>query len=324
MESPDQQPSERLASVSVDLDTLPHYMRIHGLSESLLTDAMRERIYSTALPRLMTLFDAHRITPTLFVIGEDLAQPMAQGILQAVHRAGTELANHSHRHLYELARVPAAQVEQEIANADEALFQLTGERPVGFRAPGYALSPEILQSLAKRGYLYDSSVFPAIPYYLAKASVMGAMWLTRRRSGAQLDRPSILLAPRIPYRASLEAPYRRAQGPTGLLELPISVSPRTRTPFFGTGITTMSNWASEVLYGSLRRDVLVNLELHAIDLLDATDGLPPELVKKQPGLGVSVLDKTQRLGQVFRWIKGDRTCVTLREAAQRLATTFPS
>ena len=46
------------------------------------------------------------------------------------------------------------------------------------------LAAPIVWDRAQRGYRYDSSTFPAVPYYLAKAAVMGGMRLLGRRSHA--------------------------------------------------------------------------------------------------------------------------------------------
>ena len=125
----------------------------------------------------------------------------------------------------------------------------------------------------------DSSTFPAVPYYLAKAGVMGALEVLRRPSRAILDSPRVLGAPRVPYRPSLEQPYARGSAP--LMELPMAVAPFTRLPFIGTFATSLPWPLVEATYRSMRGDTFFNFELHAIDVLDDTDGIPPELVRQQ-------------------------------------------
>src|SRR5262249_48569840 len=146
--------------------------------------------------------------------------------LKAAHRTGCEVGNHSQKHLYALSRAPLEEVEREVSQAEEAILIATGERPVGFRAPGYALSATLYQVLERRAYRYDASVFPAVPYYFAKAAVLVAMRATGRSSRAVLDHPSVLQAPRVPYFPDPEHPYRRGRGK--LLELPMTVIPWVR------------------------------------------------------------------------------------------------
>jgi peptidoglycan-N-acetylglucosamine deacetylase len=303
------------ASISVDLDGLVHYARIHGIPETALDERARSLHLAVALPRFLALFERLGIPATLFVIGEDALGP-GSGSLEGAARAGHELASHSHTHPYALARAADAEVDRELAQAEEALHGISGYRPVGFRAPGYALSSTMLGALARRGYRYDASVFPAAPYYLAKAAVLGAMALGGRHSAAVLDRPGVLLAPRRPYRPGLEAPYRRGVAP--LLELPMSVTPLLRVPFFGTLLTTAPWMLVKRAYRSLAADAFLSLELHAVDLLDAGDGIPAELVRVQRDLAVPVSRKERRLADVLAWISRDFTFTTLAGSATAL------
>ena len=303
------------AAISVDLDGLVHYARIHGIPGSALDDRAHSLHLAVALPRFLALFERFGIPATLFVIGEDVGTPGSTS-LEAAARAGHELASHSHTHPYALARAPEDEVDRELSRAEDALRGVSGSRPVGFRAPGYALSATMLGTLARRGYRYDASVFPAAPYYLAKAAVLGAMALAGRRSAAVLDRPGVLLAPRRPYRPALEAPYQRGDAP--LLELPMSVTPLLRLPFFGTLVTTAPWTLVRRAYRAVAADAFLSLELHAVDLLDAEDGIPAELVRVQRDLAVPVDRKERRLADVLAWISRDFTFTTLAGSATAL------
>jgi peptidoglycan/xylan/chitin deacetylase (PgdA/CDA1 family) len=305
----------RLSALSVDLDSLPHYCRIQGLPESLLDERARALVASKAIPRLLELFARHKAPATFFVIGADVAGPGMQNALRASMDAGVELASHSWSHDYAISRLSSAEIEADLVRCEEAL-QTVGAVPRGFRAPGYSLTPALLQAVAARGYEYDSSTFPATPYYLAKSAVMGGLAMLGRPSAAILGSPRVLLAPRTPYRPSLSAPYARGDAP--LVELPMAVAPLTRLHFIGTFATTMPWPVVEATFRSLRRDVLFNFELHAVDVLDASDGVPPELARQQRDLQVPVKVKLERLGKLFGWLGEDRERVTVLEAARRL------
>lgn len=305
----------RLSALSVDLDSLPHYCRIQGLPDSLLDERALGLIADKAIPRLLELFAAASAPATFFVIGADVGLPGMKRALTAAHAAGVELASHSSSHDYALSRRARADIEADLARCEAELAEV-GVSPKGFRAPGYTLSPALLQAVAARGYEYDSSTFPAAPYYLAKASVMGALAALRRPSRAILDSPRVLLAPRTPYRPSLEAPYQHGDAP--LVELPMAVAPVTRLPFIGTFATSAPWPLVEATFRTLRRDALFNFELHAVDVLDASDGVPAELVRQQRDLQVPVRVKMERLGKLFAWLGADRDRVTVLEAARRL------
>ncbi|HXX29843.1 MAG TPA: polysaccharide deacetylase family protein [Myxococcaceae bacterium] len=305
----------RRAAVSVDLDGLVHYARIHGLAESALDARASSLHLELGLPRFLALFGRLGLPATFFVVGEDVGGPGTES-LRAAARAGNELASHSHTHPYALARAEEEVVVQELERAEEALAAVAASRPVGFRSPGYTLSGPILRALLRRGYRYDASVFPAAPYYLTKALVLGAMAVAGRRSASVLDSPSVLLAPRCPYRPDPAAPYRR--GDAALLELPMAVTPVMRLPFIGT-LLTAAPWALvRRAYGALAREEFLSVELHAVDLLDAADGVPAALVRAQRDLSIPKERKEQRLAEVLTWLARDFTCTTLADAAAEL------
>jgi peptidoglycan/xylan/chitin deacetylase (PgdA/CDA1 family) len=303
-----------LASLSVDLDSPVHYCRIFGLGEALLDDAAQDLIATRAIPRLLELL--HGAPGTFFVIGEDLGRPALPAALRGALAAGVELASHSFSHDYALSRRDEAAIAEDLQRGDEAMLRTLGVSPLGFRAPGYTLSPALLRALAGRGYRYDSSAFPAAPYYLAKAAVMGSLALLGRPSRAVLDRPGVLLAPTSAYRPALDAPYRRGDAP--FVELPITVAPYTRVPFYGT-LATLAPWpVVQATYRMLRATEHLNFELHALDVLDVSDGLPPALAQAQRDLAVPASRKLKRLGEVVGWLKADRELATVAEAAHRV------
>jgi hypothetical protein len=306
----------RLASVSVDLDSLHHYCRIHGVPETLLSDEARALVYALAVPRFLQLFREADVNATFFVVGEDAEAAWAQGPLKDAAAQGMELGNHSHGHAYHLTRLPTERLAEQVKKGGDAIEAVCGRRPTGFRAPGYTLSASLLQELERQGYLYDSSAFPAAPYYLAKAGVMALLSLTGRPSRAVLDTPRVLFAPRVPYRPSSETPYRRGASP--VLELPMSVTPWARFPFIGASVTLLPRAVWRQAYRSLQADAFFNFELHGVDLLDAEDGIPQALVRRQRDLAVPWAVKRARLAEVLSWLKQDAEVVTLEQAARAL------
>lgn len=306
----------RLACLSVDLDSLPHYCRIHGLDERGLPGRARTLVYDVALPRFLALFDEVGAPATLFAIGEDAElEPQARALGAAVAR-GHEVGNHSYAHDYALSRRAPGAVADDVRRAHEVLTRATGTAPVGFRAPGYTLSAPLHAAYAGLGYRYGSSAFPAAPYYLGKAAVMGALALTGHPSRAVLDSPRVLLAPRTPYVPDPVRPYARGEG--GVLELPMAVSRVARFPFIGTFVATLPRRLVRALYRGLAREAFLNLEMHGVDLLDASDGIPAELVSRQRDLRVPVARKRAQLAEVFRALAQDYDVVTLAVAAGRL------
>lgn len=308
-------------AVSIDLDGLPCYYRIHGLGAA--PPELEHVILERALPRAANLFSKRGMHVTWFVVGRDAdAEAALPDHVQRVANAsrlrtladyGDELGNHSYSHPYDLARLGTAVVDDEIANCDRVLRAL-GTSPRGFRAPGYDLSATMLDSLARRGYRYDSSVFPAPGYYAAKAAVMAALAIARQPSGAVMTNPRALAAPTIPYRPAMTSPWRRGQSP--LVELPIAVTPWTRLPAIGTTLIVAPPLLRARLLSAMQSRDFFNFELHGIDFADAEkDGIPGELVARQADLRVSVDEKLARLEHILDELGKTRRFATLAEIA---------
>lgn len=304
----------RLAAISVDLDSLPHYCRIHGLSESILDERARGLVYSLAVPRFRELFQNASVPATFFAIGEDLKTAEAKQAMADALAGGVEIANHSQSHDYALSRMSVADARAEVRLGAEAIFEAVGVRPTGFRAPGYTLSSSLYRALIEEGVSWDSSTFPAAPYYTAKAMVMGGLALIGRPSRSVLDSPRVLLAPTSPYRPDPANPYRRGGGE--VQELPVTVSPVLRLPFIGTFATMMPMPLVRATYKSLQKVELFNFELHGVDVLSASDGIPDVLVRAQRDLRIPTAEKLSRLAEIFGWLRRDFDVVTLSTAAE--------
>jgi peptidoglycan-N-acetylglucosamine deacetylase len=304
-----------LACISVDLDSLHHYCRIYGMAESVLDGRARALIYEAAVPRFLDLFAELAVPGTFFAIGEDLGDESAKAALRKAHAAGVEIANHTFHHDYALTRRTPEAIADDVRRGAEAIREAIGTAQVGFRAPGYTLNGPLYRALEQDGYLYDSSTFPAAPYYAVKATVMGALAAIGRPSRAILDSPRVLTAPRVPYWPDRLAPYRRGDG--SVLEIPIATS-AARVPFYGTLAVSLGAALVRPLYLGARGTPLLNFELHAVDILGAGDGIPSELVSHQRDLGIEREVKGSRLRDVFRWIKADFEVVTLADGARRI------
>ena len=182
--------------------------------------------------------------------------------------------------------------------AERAIDEATGKKPRGFRAPGYTLSPALLDVVRERGYAYDSSLLPSPPYYLAKAAALGVYALRRRKSESILGGMAQLFARR--------SAHRRA----GVRELPVATVPLLRAPVIGTSVLLWPALARAGFAGGH-----LNLELHGIDALDESD-VPSAIARAQPGVRTKAARKLGRLRAVLQSLPG--AACTLEQAALRL------
>jgi peptidoglycan/xylan/chitin deacetylase (PgdA/CDA1 family) len=287
-----------VVSVSVDLDPVECYWRIHALPGT-PPEGARTAILRRCLPRFAELFARHGARATFFVVGRDLDQDAeGRALLAQLARDGHELGSHTYTHPYDLVRLPAAEIAGEIDRAHGVIGACCGTAPIGFRAPGYEISGDVIDLLRERKYRYDSSAFPSVPYYTAKAAVMASMRALGRKSGSYLGSPRILTAPRAPYRPAPGSPYR--EGALDIVELPMAVTPVLRLPVIGTSLVTAPAWLRRHLVASALRTPFFNLELHGIDLADAeADEIPPALIAKQPDLRRPLAHKLAALDETL-------------------------
>lgn len=305
----------RLFSVSIDLDPLRCYHEIHGLSPLPGDSPLVNVVLQRALPRFLALCDELGIAATLFVVGEDLHRDaLGRETLRQAAQAGHELANHSFAHPYALSRLDRAVIEREVGDCHLALQALTGQAPVGFRAPGYEISAELVDVLEAFGYRYDSSLFPCPPYYAAKLAVLGRMKLSGMQSTSIIGDPRAQLGPSQPYRMNPRAPHQVGHG--ALIELPIAVTRFLRLPAIGTSLLLKRGLRWAILAG-MRQQPVFNLELHGMDLLDAdADGIPEPLRSKQPDLRVPLDRRLAALREVISSLAGRARAMRLCDLAE--------
>ncbi len=269
----------RRFALSIDLDPLSCYRKIYSLGPGPKSESENDPVYTKAIPRFCELCESLGIKGTLFIVGESLNQANAVHSASKSAEAKHELANHTHNHNYDLSKTAK---EEQITRCSDAIQNACGLRPVGFRAPGYLLGPNLLPLLPAQGIRYDSSVLPSPAYQGLKASVLTLMRLLGRPSASILGDPREALAPSAPYRPNPNRPWRRGMSP--LVELPISAP--LGLPLTGGLLALGGRPLSKVLAARLASTEWVQLELHGVDLLDiVSDGLDPAL-SAEPALRI--------------------------------------
>jgi len=181
------------------------------------------------------------------------------------------VGNHSFHHECWLQSYTRDEIVREIDQAEDAIVAATGERPRGFRGPGFSWSTVLLEVLAERGYIYDASTLPtylgplARAYFLATAK-LDAQQRSRRKNlfGSFQDG----FRPVGAYR------WRLPSG-GGLLEIPVTTVPLVKTPFHMSYLIYLSRFSRRLMRGYLRgalalcRAMSVNPSflLHPLDIL---------------------------------------------------------
>lgn len=116
------------------------------------------------LGRVLALLEKYQARATFFVPGSTAIT--FPGPIREIRDAGHEIAHHGWVH-EPVSRLTAEQERSVLRQGLEALEQVTGVRPVGYRAPGWDASPITVELLVDNGFEYDSSLMgnDYVPYW---------------------------------------------------------------------------------------------------------------------------------------------------------------
>jgi polysaccharide deacetylase family protein (PEP-CTERM system associated) len=160
-EGPVQNPSAK-NSVTVDVEDWFHILdaKGKGAPDREGWEALPSRIERN-MERLLELFAEKGVRSTLFWLG--WAAERMPALVRRCHELGHEIASHGHEHLlaYQVGRGAFA---EDIRRAKGVLEGIVGAEVIGFRVPGFSFTretPWAYEELARAGYRYSSSVFPA-------------------------------------------------------------------------------------------------------------------------------------------------------------------
>ena len=110
-------------------------------------------------PILLDLFEKFNVKATFFVVGY-IAEKFPK-IISDIQEKGHEIASHSYSHI-DLRKVSKNEAEKDLDKSFEIIENITGEKPLGFRAPFFSIDHSntwIFEFLRKK-IKYDSSIFP--------------------------------------------------------------------------------------------------------------------------------------------------------------------
>jgi peptidoglycan-N-acetylglucosamine deacetylase len=123
------------------------------------------------VPRILELLARHDLRATFFVPGYSAHR--YPDVVRSIAEAGHEIAHHSYFHENTIgmdARTEADMIDLGL----QALWDVAGVRPEGYRAPMWELTYNTPRLLAERGFRYDSSLMDSdYPYRLAVGDEAG-------------------------------------------------------------------------------------------------------------------------------------------------------
>jgi hypothetical protein len=306
-----------IASLSLDLDNKWSYLKTHGDPgwESLPT------YLPLVVPRVLDFLKARGLTITFFVVGQDAALDENRPALRALADAGHEIGNHSFRHEPWLHLYADEDIDAELAAAEQSIEKSTGRRPVGFRGPGFSLSPATLRVLVRRGYEYDCSTFPTFLGPLARAYYFMTARLTPQERRQRQKLFGTLAEGFRPLR-----PYRWKTDEGLLTELPVTTMPGLKVPIHVSYLLYLSVFSRRLALAYFHTALRLcrhtrtppSLLLHPLDFLGGDDIADLSFF---PGMGLPAAAKVSLVGEVIDRLRSEYDVVTMREHAAAAGRT---
>lgn len=309
--------SPRTLTLTIDLDGLDVYAGVHG--RKLHTAPCFA--YATPLKRFLQLADEFGAATTLFCVGRDLKSLNASDAanLKRAVCAGHEAASHSVDHDFAMHQRDGASVAAWVAHAVAAHEVFFDQAPAGFRAPGYGLSPQLLDALEAADLAYDSSCFPSQVYQRAKHAVLRFYRLVGRSTTATRIDPRLLGAPSSPY---LPAHHPAGCGRRRLVELPIAPG-RSGVPLTGTTMGLFPRALSLWLAEPWHEQEHIVLNFHAIDFAERCE-VPAAIATCEASVAVDLNLRLTRMRALITRVARGRCLLSCAELATRLSATRKS
>lgn len=313
MRVPEQQ-AQRRASLSLDLDNEWSYLKTHGDAGW----ATFPSYLDVVVPRVLAVLADEGLRITFFVVGQDAALPANHDAIASITAAGHEVGNHSFSHEPWLHRYTASEVRDDLVRTADAVEAVTGRRPVGFRGPGYSLSPAVLQTLVDLGYRYDASTLPTVIGPLARAFYFRRAELTdEQREERKLLFGSASEALR-PLR-----PYRWQVGGASLLEIPVTTMPLLRVPIHVSYLLWLGERSPKLATAYFRTALAMcraarvepSILLHPLDFLGGDDVASLSFF---PGMQLRGAEKTERVATLLGVLHEHFAVVSMEEQADAL------
>jgi len=145
---------------SIDLEDWFHILD-HEATPKLEQWGEQESRVAANSQRLLEELERADVRCTFFVLGW-IAEHHPE-LVRRIADAGHEIASHGYAHDLVYQQTPVA-FRDDIRRANDAIEAASGQRPLGYRAPGFSIRADsqwALDVLVEEGFEYDSSVFPA-------------------------------------------------------------------------------------------------------------------------------------------------------------------
>ena len=284
----------------MDLDDQCTYMKTHGDSGWKKFPSYLDKL----IPRVLYTLDQLNLKITFFVVGQDAALDKNRDALKLLTEKGHEVGNHSFHHEPWLNLYSRDQIRREIIEAEEQILRVTGQKPIGFRGPGFVWSTDLLEILAENEYLYDTSILPT---YLAPLARVYYFWTSNLAREERRQRKKIFGSLKDAIRPIKPFLWHLNSNET-LLEIPVTTMPIIKTPFHLSYLLYLSRFSILLMFLYLKIALTLcrithtapNFLLHPLDFLSREQ--VPELAFF-PGMDINTNRKIELFYRVMNILR---------------------
>ncbi|MBP6003464.1 MAG: polysaccharide deacetylase family protein [Pyrinomonadaceae bacterium] len=304
---------KQIASISLDLDNQWSYMRTHGDEEWKSFPSYLD----VAVPRILAFLQERDLKITFFIVGQDAALEKNHAAIRSIAEAGHEIANHSFNHEPWLHLYSRDELVEEFERTEAALETVTGARPVGFRGPGFSLSPTVLEVLGERGYEYDCSTLPTYIAPLARA-----FFFLRSPDVTEEEREKLKkLFGKFSDGFRTLRPHSIKASDRRIVEIPVTTFPVVKIPIHASYLMFLFKFSPFLARTYWKMAVTAcrvtgvqpSLLLHPLDFLCGDD---VTALRFFPGMNVPAKKKVEFLNFAIRLLSDSFDIVNMREHAE--------
>ena len=298
------------ASVSLDLDNQWSYMKIHG------DDGWDKypSYFDIFVPHILDILDEMELKITFFIVGKDTESEENMKYLRMITDRGHEVGNHSYYHESWLQTYSYEEIEKDIIAAELAIEKVTGQKPKGFRGPGFSWSKDLLKVLERRGYLYDASSLPTFLGPLARLYYFWKSDLSKEEKGARKE----LFGKFSEGFRKLKPYYWKLGDEKRIAEIPVTTMPIFKFPFHLSYLLYLSNISTGLMKLYLNIAIFlckvaytpISFLLHPLDIIG---GDQITQLSFFPGMNVRSERKVRIFWEVISLLKGKYTLVNISE-----------
>jgi hypothetical protein len=307
--------SVSVASLSLDLDNQWSYMKTHG-------DVGWDKYpsyFDIFIPGLLDLLRQLDLKITFFVVGQDAGLRKNEDALKQIVERGHEIGNHSYFHEPWLHSYSRDRVEREVIQTGTKIAEVTGQKPIGFRGPGFTWNKDLFDILVNNGYRYDASTLPT---YLGTFARLYYFWSAKLTVEERKQRKDLYgkfrdgLRPVKPYFWHL---------PSGkfFLEIPVTTVPFIKVPFHLSYLLYISRFSKSLMLFFLSSAIALckitstrpSFLLHPLDFIGGKQ--VPEL-KFFPGMDLSKEYKEMIFMNVIKALSKHFTFVNMSTFAETI------